>query len=76
VDSIPTQIFFGPEGKELWRHVGFLAKDDILAKWREFGHDFTGAALIPGDIAGEGNGQAEQESALPPSPTCGSCSGE
>lgn len=34
---IPTQIFFAPDGKELFRHEGFYGKDDILAKWKEFG---------------------------------------
>ena len=43
IKVIPTQIFFSPEGKELWRHEGFLGKDAILAKWKELGHD-VGAA--------------------------------
>jgi len=42
---IPTQIFFSQEGKELWRHEGFLGKDAILAKWKELGYDFSGGAL-------------------------------
>lgn len=37
INLIPTQIFIDAQGNELWRHEGFLAKDDILAKWREFG---------------------------------------
>lgn len=37
INLIPTQIFLDADGKELWRHEGFLSKDDILAKWREFG---------------------------------------
>lgn len=40
IGSIPTQIFFGRDGKELWRHEGFIAKADILAKWKELGYDF------------------------------------
>jgi thioredoxin 1 len=36
---IPTQIFYGSDGKELFRHEGFFAKEDILAKWKEFGYD-------------------------------------
>ena len=35
IETIPTQIFFDAADKELFRHVGFFAKDDILAKWRE-----------------------------------------
>jgi thioredoxin 1 len=37
VEMIPTQIFFDAEGRELFRHTGFLAKEDILAKWKELG---------------------------------------
>lgn len=39
VDSIPTQVFFDAKGKELFRHVGFYAKEDILAKWKALGVD-------------------------------------
>ncbi len=34
---IPTQIFYAADGKELFRHEGFFAKEDILAKWKELG---------------------------------------
>ena len=34
---IPTQIFYGASGKELFRHVGFLSKEDILAKLKDLG---------------------------------------
>jgi len=34
---IPTQIFFAPSGKELWRHEGYISEDEILAKWKELG---------------------------------------
>ena len=37
IESIPTQIFFNEAGKELYRHVGFMAKENILAKWKELG---------------------------------------
>ncbi len=40
IKLIPTQIFFDPQGKELYRHEGFFARDDILAKWRELGYEF------------------------------------
>lgn len=35
IDGIPTQIFYDAEGKELFRHSGFL--EHILAKWKELG---------------------------------------
>ncbi len=37
VSTIPTQIFFDAEGKERYRHIGFISKDDILRKWKELG---------------------------------------
>jgi thioredoxin 1 len=46
IKAIPTQIFFAPDGKELWRHEGFISKEDILAKWKELGYDL-GAAAAP-----------------------------
>ena len=39
VTVIPTQIFYDANGKELFRHIGFYSKDDILAKWKELGVD-------------------------------------
>jgi thioredoxin 1 len=39
IQIIPTQIFFDATGKELFRHIGFYSKDDILSKWTEFGVD-------------------------------------
>ncbi|MDA3797531.1 MAG: thioredoxin family protein [Kiritimatiellae bacterium] len=37
IQTIPTQIFFDSDGKELWRHTGFFSKEDILNKWQELG---------------------------------------
>ena len=34
---IPTQLFFDAQGKELFRHEGFISEEDILAKWKELG---------------------------------------
>jgi len=44
IQLIPTQIFYDAAGKELFRHEGFYAKDDIFAKWKEFGVDLAGSA--------------------------------
>jgi thiol-disulfide isomerase/thioredoxin len=41
VRVIPTQIFFDADGNELFRHEGFMAKEDLLAKWQELGFDFS-----------------------------------
>jgi thioredoxin 1 len=40
VRVIPTQIFFDAAGREVFRHEGFFAKEDILAKWQELGVTF------------------------------------
>jgi thioredoxin 1 len=37
INLIPTQIFYGVDGKELFRHEGFFSKEDILNKWKELG---------------------------------------
>lgn len=37
---IPTQIFYDAAGKELFRHEGFMSREDISAKWKELGFDF------------------------------------
>ncbi|HUT29487.1 MAG TPA: thioredoxin fold domain-containing protein [Sedimentisphaerales bacterium] len=37
VGAIPTQIFYDSQGRELFRHVGFYSKDDILAAWSKLG---------------------------------------
>ncbi|MFC1452551.1 thioredoxin family protein [Verrucomicrobiota bacterium] len=37
IRMIPTQVFFDAAGRELFRHEGFLGKEDILAKWKEYG---------------------------------------
>jgi thioredoxin 1 len=40
VRMIPTQIFYGADGEELFRHVGFIGREAILAKWQELGYEF------------------------------------
>jgi thioredoxin 1 len=37
ISAIPTQVFFDADGKEVWRHVGFLPKTDFVAKFAELG---------------------------------------
>ena len=44
VQLIPTQVFLSADGRELWRHEGFLAKDAILAKWNELGYNLAAPA--------------------------------
>ncbi len=40
IHIIPTQIFYGPDGKELARHQGFIDKQQILAQWKAVGVRF------------------------------------
>jgi thioredoxin 1 len=44
IQVIPTQIFYDASGKELFRHEGFISKEDILAKWKELGIDLPASA--------------------------------
>ncbi len=37
IRMIPTQIFLDAQGNELFRHEGFISKEDILKKWAELG---------------------------------------
>ncbi len=37
IRSIPTQIFYDKGGKEVYRHEGFLSRDEIVAKLEELG---------------------------------------
>jgi thioredoxin 1 len=41
IELIPTQIFYSDSGQELFRHVGFYGREDILAKWKELGVDLN-----------------------------------
>jgi len=43
IKLIPTQIFFDASGKEIFRHEGFISKEDILAKWQELGVELVKA---------------------------------
>jgi thioredoxin 1 len=37
IRAIPTQIFYDASGKELYRHMGFMSKGAILAKFQDLG---------------------------------------
>lgn len=37
VRLIPTQIFYDKNGKELYRHVGFMSKKEIISTFERFG---------------------------------------
>lgn len=37
VQSIPTQIFFDANGKEIYRHMGFISKEDIVKAFKDHG---------------------------------------
>jgi len=39
VQLIPTQIFFDASGREVFRHVGFFSREDILAQLKKMGVD-------------------------------------
>jgi thioredoxin 1 len=35
--ALPSQIFFNPEGEEVYRHVGFMSEKDIVAQLKKMG---------------------------------------
>jgi thioredoxin 1 len=37
LNAIPSQIFYDPDGKEMYRHTGVFQADAIIAKWAELG---------------------------------------
>ena len=37
ISTIPTQIFFDPKGKEVYRHVGFMSEEAIVAQLKKMG---------------------------------------
>jgi len=37
IQSIPVQVFYDKAGNEVYRHVGFFAKDEIVSKLAEIG---------------------------------------
>ena len=41
INVMPTQIFYDASGRELFRHEGFMSKEDILVKWQELGVQIT-----------------------------------
>jgi thioredoxin 1 len=50
IEVIPTQIFYDADGKELFRHVGFYGKEDILGKWKELGVEASGSKPSAGIV--------------------------
>lgn len=47
ISRIPSQVFLGSDGKEIWRHEGFISKEDILKKWKELGYEFKASFAQP-----------------------------
>ncbi len=41
IKLIPTQVFFDADGKEVWRHEGYISKHGILLKWTQLGADLN-----------------------------------
>lgn len=37
VEIIPVQIFFGANGREIYRHQGFISTEEVENKFRELG---------------------------------------
>ena len=39
IQTIPTQVIYDSSGKEVFRHIGFYPKAEIIAKFKELGID-------------------------------------
>ena len=39
VSAIPVQVLFSRDGKEIYRHQGYISQDEIMAKFSENGID-------------------------------------
>ncbi len=75
INIIPTQIFYGADGKELFRHEGFFSKEDILGKWKEFGV-VPAAAGASAEAAGFSRWAPAQPDARPKEAVCYMCEGD
>ena len=47
IKLIPTQIFLDAQGKEIWRHEGYITRYGILDKYRELKFEFADKILAP-----------------------------
>lgn len=73
IQTIPTQIFFDADGKELWRHIGFISKEDLLAKWKELGYEFK---VVSGDAAKLERWKPAKLDTRSPNQICYMCDGD
>lgn len=32
IQMMPTQVFFGPDGRETWRHMGKLSEAEVMSR--------------------------------------------
>jgi thioredoxin 1 len=46
VRVIPTQVFVGADGRELFRHTGYFSTAQIVKKWAELGVPLRGAQPV------------------------------
>ena len=42
IRTIPTQIFFDKDGKEVYRHEGFLSEEEIVRRFNDMGVKLKG----------------------------------
>lgn len=47
ITAIPTQVFYSPGGQELFRHMGVMRTDAVVAKWQELGVMLPQAKVAP-----------------------------
>ena len=76
IKIIPTQIFYDAAGNELFRHEGFFSREDILAKWKEFGVDLAAAAPAVAPVAGVSRWTPAQPDTRTKETICYLCDGD
>jgi thioredoxin 1 len=56
VRVIPTQVFFDPEGNEIFRHEGFLSKEDMVSRFEWLGYPLAANDASQGQATGSSGG--------------------
>lgn len=76
INIIPTQIFYDPAGKELFRHEGFFSREDILGKWKELGYDLAAGSNSAANLPQIERWEPAQPDDRPRDQVCYMCDGD
>lgn len=65
ISSIPTQVFFDADGKEIYRNTGFISEEAVLAKWAEYGLISNAAADLSAAEVATSSADADADASEP-----------